>query len=525
MYNILLTDDEQIMIDSLSFIIDKNFPGQVKLFSALSGSDALSIVEDSRIDIIFMDINMPELNGLETLKYITQSKPDIVTVILSAFDRFQYAQEAVNLGAYKYLTKPVNRNVVIETVRGAMELVDRKRGKFSSEVELHKKLDFVSPMVESDFIYSAVFSRNRDITDYLKYFNITDSFWCFCCMEIPHLDMKNQYSLYMKIRDTLTSRCRCLIGSFMQNRLVVFFPVPADGEKDAAACHIHEQLKILYTLLSINVCSGIRAGVSLLESDQTRTSAAYSDALEALNSTSAAGGIIFASDVEKTVSAKKSAGEVVDKIFNRIRIGDAGGASPLVSEYCTVLQQQYGNDLNKVKNALFELLVNVRNLTTEIDAVYQNVEYNNAFAVLSGENDMQNIEQFVQKRCSECAADILKVLASKENPIIEEVCLYIDKNMSKDISLESAAAAVHVSPFYLSKLFKEEKGENFVAYITDMRLDKARDLLKESRASVKEVSIAVGYNDQNYFSRIFRSKFGMPPTEFRDISAGGNKEA
>ena len=99
MYNILLTDDEQIVIDSLSFIINKNFEGQVNLYTANSGTKALEIATNEDIDIIFMDINMPGLSGLDTVSCINKLKPDIVIVILSAFDRFQYAQEAMNLGA------------------------------------------------------------------------------------------------------------------------------------------------------------------------------------------------------------------------------------------------------------------------------------------------------------------------------------------------------------------------------------------------------------------------------------------
>ena len=172
MYNILLTDDEQIMVDSLTFILNKNFSEQVQLFSATSGTEALEIVAKNQIDIIFMDINMPGLNGLETVRYIMHSKPETVVIILSAFDEFQYAQEAVSLGAFKYLTKPVNRNTVIDTVREAMSAVDKKRGQLSNEVELHKKLDLVSPMVESDFIYSAAFGGDNDVSDYFSYLEI-----------------------------------------------------------------------------------------------------------------------------------------------------------------------------------------------------------------------------------------------------------------------------------------------------------------------------------------------------------------
>ena len=124
MYNILLTDDEQIVIDSLSFIINENFEGQVNTYTALSGTQALEVVTNNKIDIIFMDINMPGINGLETISCITKLKPDTVIIMLSAFDKFQYAQEAMNIGAFKYLTKPINKNTIIQTIRSAMDLID-----------------------------------------------------------------------------------------------------------------------------------------------------------------------------------------------------------------------------------------------------------------------------------------------------------------------------------------------------------------------------------------------------------------
>ena len=518
MYNILLTDDEQIMIDSVKFIIEKNFPGQVVLYSSLSGSEALSITAQNQIDIIFMDINMPGLNGLEALKCITQSNPDTLIIILSAFDRFQYAQEAVNLGAYKYLTKPVNRNTLIETIRGAMTLIDKRRGRLSNEVELHKKLDLASPMVESDFIYSAVFSGAKDVSDYFSYFNMSDTFWCFCCLEIPRIETKNQYELYIKIRDILKSKSRCLVGSFMLNRIAVFFSFSYDSGIEQAGSQMKVKLAELYKLLSINICSGIRAGVSRLEKDQQKTTSAYNDALDSLNHTPPGGGIVFFDDSRgESRTEKSNTGDIAEKIFGRIRAGDTNGTSVLVGTFCTALSQRYGGELDKIKNALFELLVNVRNITTEIDNTYHNEAFNNAFSVLSSENDLSQLEQFVRNRCTECASDIMRISSNQDNPIIVKACAFMSAHMMEEISLERTAQEVNVSPFYLSKLFKEEKNENFITYLTDIRMEKACVLLKEPRISVKEVSASIGYNDQNYFSRLFRNKFGMTPTEFRDL--------
>ncbi len=518
MYNILLTDDEQIMIDSLRFIISKYFPSDVRVNESLSGSEALEIVAKNDIDIIFMDINMPGLNGLETVRYITQSKPETVVIILSAYDQFKYAQEAVSLGVYRYLTKPVNRNIVVETLRGAMAEVDKKRGRKSSEQELHKKLDIVSPMVESDFIYSAAFSGAKDVSEYFRYFDIESSLWCFCCLEIPHLDAGQQYIVYNKIRKTLTTRVRCILGSFMLNRIVVFFTFPLNADRETVEENAVDTITTLYRQLCINITSGIRAGVSLFETEQDKTGKAYNDAIETLNLCANNGDLKFAQRTRDKKHTKQNPGTLAEKIFARVRAGDSASLPSLINAYREALEQKYESDTGKIKNAFFELLVNIRNITTEIDTSYENDEFASSFSFLTGENNMDKIEAFVQARCTECALDVLQVSQRQGNPIIEKAQEYIKEHIAENLSLDDTAQAVNVSSFYLSKLFKEERGENYITFITDMRMQKARELLRNPRASIKEVSISVGYNDQNYFSRIFRSKFGMTPTEFRDAA-------
>ena len=515
MYGILLTDDEQIMLDSLKFIIEKNFPSEIQLYSALSGSAALEIVAKEQVDIIFMDINMPGLSGLDTVKFILQSKPDTVIVILSAFDRFQYAQEAVNLGVYRYLTKPVNRNTVVETLRSAMNIVDQKRGRRSSEEELHKKLDIVSPMVESDFIYSAALSGSKDVSEYFSYFGISGSVWCFCCLEFPGMDEKKQNESYDKIRSLLKSRAKCITGSF--NRLAVFFYFPMEAGEDEMTGTAKSAISSIYNILCLNVSTGIRAGVSSFMTDVEMTGSAYNEALESLISAPAKGGIVFA---EKNEGKKRDTdpGLLTESIFGRVRAGDSASIRHLLSSYGLAMHESYDGDMGKVKNAIFELLVNVRNITTEIDSNYQNDAFSSAFSVLSAADSMEAVLDFALKRCEECATDVMQFSQSKENPIIKKAEEYIEKHMAGDLSLEEVAEAINVSPSYLSRMFKEIKGENYINYLTDMRLRRARELLKNPRTPIKEISADVGFNDQNYFSRIFKNKFGMTPTEFRNVA-------
>ena len=125
------------------------------------------------------------------------------------------------------------------------------------------------------------------------------------------------------------------------------------------------------------------------------------------------------------------------------------------------------------------------------------------------------LKVFVQKTLMEYLSVIINTREHSENPIIKKACEYIDKNLAQDISLDQVASHVNVSTFYLSKLFKEEKNITFVNFLTDKRLDKSRTLLKQSNLSIKEITSECGWNDQNYFSRIFKNKYGLTPSEYR----------
>jgi len=514
MFNILVTDDEQIVIDSLSFIINKNFADDTKVFTALSGTEAIEIVMKENIDIIFMDINMPGLSGLETVSVITKLKPNIVFVILSAFDRFQYAQEAINLGAYKYITKPVNRNVVIETIRGAMQLVQEKKGKLSADMELHKKLDLVSPMIENDFIYACIYNNEKglDLSSYLEYFNLADNAWVFCCLEFPNINSDNQYSTYVKIHEFFNTEHRSLVSSFMMNRIAVYYPIFSDNPNYE---ELQEQIKKYYSQLCYNVSAGIRAGVSTIFSDKSQLQLSYAEALSALNKSDTNGGLVFSGQEHPdAVIQKSNSQEFKNQILNKLTNGDTSGVRSFLELFFTELISSAA-PLDKIKNSVFEMIVTANNATRELNKNFMSSTFDNAFATLSSQNDSQLIKEFAQKFLLECTAAVAGVRKAEENPIIKKVCTYVDQNLSKDISLDTAADFAGVSSFYLSKLFREEKGETFINYITEKRLEKSRQLLSDTEASIKEITAEVGYNDQNYFSRIFKSRYGLSPKEYR----------
>ena len=514
MYNILVTDDEQIVIDSLSFIINKNFEGQVSLYTALSGTDALKIVTKENIDIIFMDINMPGLNGLETVSCITKLKPDTVIIILSAFDRFQYAQEAMNLGTFKYITKPVNRNVVIQTIRSAMDFIDTKRGKQNADLELHKKLDLVSPMIESDFIFACIYNNENtfNLSAYLDYFGISEYPWCFCCFEIPNITPENQHNIYNKIRDILNNNHRCLVSSFLMNRIIALYPI-TDREYGTEQYAIN--ITNIFNTLSCNISSGLRAGISRVQTDWRLLKSSCNEALSSLNQAPQTGGIVFSGDKASGDNPTANhADEFKKHIMGRLRLGDTSGVNSFLELFSSQLTSAQ-TDLGKIKNSYFDLISTANNITKEINNSFHSETFDNAFSTFSSEDNLSMLKDFVHKFLLECVTAVNSTKTQGDNPAIKKVCDYINSNLSKDISLEQMAEYANVSSFYLSRLFKEEKGITFINFLTDRRLEKSRELLNDTSLSIKEITAAIGYNDQNYFSRLFKSKYGLSPTEYR----------
>ncbi len=516
MYNILVVDDEEIVVEALFSIIGKNFEGQVKLYSACTGADAISICTKNQVDIIFMDIHMPGMTGLEAIKCILNLKPDTVIIILSAYDSFQYAQEALNLGAFKYITKPVNRNLVVSMIRTAMNQVDVKEAANLDGGYLQKKLALVSPVLESDFFYDCIFNRthSENVYTYFDYFDIKEEFFAIGCFEFPGINSSNQKEMYGKARDIFHSYSKCLVSALLVNRIIVLFYFDKNQENSSEG-FCKETMENMYTVLCLKIERGIRGGFSKCFSDISLISEKYGFSVEALNSASSKGEIIFSDEQKQSESKEKAdADNLLSRLYTRLRLGDSAEIPYILRSYIDYLGKRTV-DLDYMKSQIFEIFVNVRNILHEIDVKHRFQALEGSFSAISKMNDESELCAYAILRIEQAANSIRELKSRKINPIISKLIVYLDENISEDLSLEMAAKVAGVNPFYLSKLFREETGETFVNHISEKRMQMGKKLLLETEFSVKEIASKIGYNDQNYFSKLFKAKFGVSPTDFR----------
>ena len=141
MYRVMLADDEGIVLDSLKMIIEKHFPGQCQMETAKTGRDVIELAESFRPDIAFMDIQMPGINGIDAIREIKKSNPSVEFIVLSAYDKFDYAREAINLGVLEYVNKPFSAKSIAEVLEKALKTIDSRRKKRSDDLRIREKME------------------------------------------------------------------------------------------------------------------------------------------------------------------------------------------------------------------------------------------------------------------------------------------------------------------------------------------------------------------------------------------------
>ena len=176
MFKILIADDEGITVDALKFIIHKYFEGQCIIESAKTGREVIEISEAFRPDIAFMDIQMPGINGIDAITEIKQTQPNIIFIILSAYDKLSYAKTAIELGVFKYLNKPIDHKRIVEVLTSAMQQIQLQRRKRSEDLRIREKLETVIPIIENGFIYDLLFKEHftEDIENFKSLLGIRD---------------------------------------------------------------------------------------------------------------------------------------------------------------------------------------------------------------------------------------------------------------------------------------------------------------------------------------------------------------
>lgn len=528
MYRIMLADDEGIVTDSLKYIIEQEYPGQFEIETAKTGRAVIELAESFRPDIAFMDIQMPGINGIDAMREIQRNNPAIVFIVLSAYDRFMYAKEAISLGVLEYLNKPFNKTVITEVLERAIKCIDDRREQHRNDLIIKEKMENVIPVIESGFIYSILFREyfEEDVNRYRELLDIHTSY-CFMMalvfgdsQEGNHMTNAVGSSIRLSennhvIRDIIKETFDCFVGNIMSNKIPVCVPHENRSMDYNARVDLIDSCRSLGNRLNKECGISFRIGIGEVV-PFTDAMESYQDGLRALiNSTGRVGHV---DDLPLSVDYAENYPIAVEKrMFEELRNGHFDECMQASNEFFGWMEQTYTGDMNNIRLKVLEFAMRAETESHLAGGMtYRFSERADYLPAVMNASSLEELKKWYLDRIGDACHDAMSKRTEKSNDIIENAKRYIDENYNKDVSLDDISRSMNISPYYFSKLFKEKTGENFVEFLTGVRISKAKEMLALPDRTMKEICMEVGYSDPNYFSRIFKKVVGIPPTEYRE---------
>ena len=535
MYRILLADDEGIVINSLSMIIEKNYEGQFEIESAKSGRMAIEVAERFRPDIIFMDIQMPGINGIDAMKEIRSLLPAVIFIVLTAYDKFDYAKEAINLGVIDYLNKPYNQKSIVASIDRAVVELDARREKRRQDLQTKEKLETVIPIIENGFISSILFQEpfEEDIENYKNLLSLdVDSGYMAAVMfgeswqgnyltNAVGSAVRAQTVYYTKVRDIIRDTFPgAVVGSISSNKIPVFVP-RSDlsmeyGERSDLIERSRVAVREMRNATDIQYRIGI-GGIRKLKNCYE----SYEEALKALYSTK--GSVAHVDDLPIAVSYEESYPvDLENDIFEKLSDADVDGCLLVSNKFFDWMCEKHSDDIMSIKLKSLEFVLRAESdMYRSGGHLYEFESRKDYLSEIINMASMDEIKTWFIEKMKNAVANMTTGSSDHTHYLIKQALEYIENNVAKDISLNEISEKLNISSYYFSKLFKEETNEGFVEFLTKRRVEKAKEMLKDPAKSIKEIGSSCGYSDPNYFSRIFKKATGMTPTEYKERAGSG----
>ena len=528
MYKIMLADDEGIVIESLKFMIEKEFGELCEIQYAKTGRSVIELAENFRPDIAIMDIQMPGINGIDAMKEIKKTNNNIIFIVMTAYDKFDYAKEAINLGVLDYLNKPANKDQIIGVLKRAMDQIDADRRKRSEDLLIKEKMETVVPIIENGLIQNLLFREHfeDDISNYKNLLGIDEDYGYMAVIIAGEEQVGNHMTgavaagiklqnVYQEIRPLIEEYIPGIIGYVMANKIPILVPRKDNIMDYSDRTDLIEQSRTLVRKLSDRLDCNFRVGLGSVK-PLASISDSYNEALSILIETT--GRVGHADDMPVGCKYEEDyPADVEHRLFEVLQSGDSQDTIAVANDFFDWMEESQQDHMEDVRLKVLEFVLWAEHLAFEnANKTYHFRSRTNYIADLMAMNTFDELRKWFVSKFEETSAWIGERIENRSESAVEKAKKYMEENFSKDISLEDVSMKVDISSYYFSKLFKEETGRNFIEYLTELRMEEAKRLLRETDMSMKEICLSVGYSDPNYFSRNFKKYAGITPTEARD---------
>lgn len=524
---VIIADDEYLICELIRKMIlwdelQVEFAGY-----AHNGQELLEKIKQIHPDIVITDISMPIMDGIELIRQTRLLNIPCRFIIISGYKQFEYAHNALKYSVDDYILKPINEAELNQSIKNIIDEISTQNlteNLTTIQTEQPGKSFFLKRIIWE--IQDTPMSIGQVISEYninfiegiFRVIKIKIDFINKANDDLDNIESLNNKLIYM-FQEEFGGFCNQIL-SYMDNSSIY---LGVNYEKSLAASferHLNNFYQNTHNMLDLFAFLKITIGVGNPYTDITKFAQSFKDAVDATyyRIIYGCGQIIYYEKISPLPYLSKEEKNIYTQNFKR------SIEAINLAEFTNLINQLFFRPKH-----LFPLL-DVIDIVKDISQMLANTDLSLnkedlSIDYLSGQIDyaienaltLDTLKEAVVDPVSHIFNNILTASQSQSAKPIRIVLKYIEEHYQDQISLEDMAELVSLNPAYLSNIFKKETGENFVYYLNSFRIEKAKEMLKNTQLTINEVAYAVGFMDGRYFSKSFKKHVGITPKDYRRI--------
>ena len=508
MLKLLIAEDEALERRALRFLLDKHYSHCIQIVDEVSnGRDAVERSLLLRPDIILMDIHMPILDGLEASNIIKKQCENTQLIILTAFNYFDYAKQAIKIGVSDYLLKPFSNDEFFHSLDKVIEKAGSQISNETKNQKLKKNYRKVIPHIEKQIIADIVFGVSMTETKFEEYMEILSIKRTeFCCI-LFSLDTNGVFceKSVSTIKHKLNIFFQKSIVGLCLNNIVAFVFDESLGSKILGARFKNLLSELSYDL-ELKTDENLSIGVGSINESNDKLYLSYKEAKRSTSS----------EQISKCIEKRDIAIDIYNILCGKIINEDLNGA---IIEFDNILEpliiKKDSYDFLIIKESISDMFnIIIENINEFTGKDFKAFNKDKVLQELADLNEFADIKSYSSMMIKNLISFIKSYKKSKNIDVVEKVKKYIEENYMNEISLDTLAQHVSMSSFYLSRIFTKTENIHIREYIIKIIMKKAKTMLQEKNIPIKKIAMDVGYTDVNYFSKAFKKYERMSPKQY-----------
>jgi len=532
-YKVLIADDEILSRIGVRSLVDWELEGFVLVGEAEHGGQALDLARQLQPDVIITDIKMPYMSGIELIRTLSAEQFPGKFIVLSSYDDFEYVKEAMKFGAVDYFLKlglqPDQLREILRKVKGSMD--EERSEKEDDHTESFKPQNRDRHVLKEKLLRDLIFGwiqKKEEVESRLRYLDISFPEAHMLCLvvQVDSLEVYDKYDhtdlhiieyAYLNIVEEIVSGYQWGYAVATQPKeiaIVFSFENRADAYVQEVISHVTNAIK--GALKKYLNCS-VSIGVSGVHASYAAIKLAYKQALEAVNNR-------FRFPRGSTIRFEQMAGSDHDNERIDFSMEMKALTEAVDLTHTEQFQQAINQMIDKIKRAPYLTKAYLQGACSSFIFIMN--MHANKYHI--SDQELWNGDPYKQISRLDVADDFVQWFKTSEELIVRsldgskahikmivQAKQFIHKYYDQDLSLEVVAEHLNISANYLSNLFKKDTGEKFIDFVTNVRIHKAKELLMTGNYKVYEVGVMVGFQNEHYFSRVFKKITGISPTQYR----------